>query len=351
MLAAPWAWTFRAQLFALPLFTGLVWLLASEARRPSRRVYLALPLLVVWANLHGSVVLGAVLTMTLAAIELVSRRDLPLRRGLALLLLAPLAVLATPYGPIETARYYRFMLTDPPFASRVIEWQPSDLGADTLVFYALATLAVVVVVLGRRRLQAFDVVALALTFVGAVLAIRGIPWFALTSMILLPVALGSVLEGSAAVVRSGLNRGLAVGAVAVVAVAVAVAVARDASWYESEWPNGALSAVAEVAADPSERVLATDRHADWLLWKVPGLRGRLAFDVRFELYDEAFFDRLASYKLQTGDWKALAEGYGLVVVDEKPPTTPTDGLLAEPGARKLYADDRVTVVLRPASAS
>src|SRR3990172_5118895 len=36
ILAAPWAWTIRAQVFVLPLFTALVWLLASEARSPSR---------------------------------------------------------------------------------------------------------------------------------------------------------------------------------------------------------------------------------------------------------------------------------------------------------------------------
>ncbi|MBA2424817.1 MAG: hypothetical protein H0V58_05600, partial [Actinobacteria bacterium] len=55
LLAAPWTFTIRAQVFALPLFTALIWLLASEARKPSRRVYLVFPLLVVWANIHGSV--------------------------------------------------------------------------------------------------------------------------------------------------------------------------------------------------------------------------------------------------------------------------------------------------------
>ena len=43
ILAAPWAWTIRAQVFVLPLFTTLVWLLASEARRPSKRVYIRDP--------------------------------------------------------------------------------------------------------------------------------------------------------------------------------------------------------------------------------------------------------------------------------------------------------------------
>ena len=122
LVAAPWAWSIRAQMLALPLYTGLLWLLASEARRPTRRIWLALPLLVVWANVHGSVALGALLVMLLGAYELVARRGATWPRSLALLLLAPLAVLATPYGPVETARYYHLLLVDPPFAGRVTEW-------------------------------------------------------------------------------------------------------------------------------------------------------------------------------------------------------------------------------------
>ena len=348
ILAAPWAWTIRAQVFALPFFTGLVWLLASEARRPSRRVYLAIPLLVVWANLHGSVALGALLTMVLATVELVAGKGRSVRRSASLLLFAPLAVLATPYGPIDTARYYRLMMLDPPFADRVSEWQPSDPDWNTLVFYVLAALAVGVVVWGRRRLTTFDVVTLGLTFVGALTALRGIAWFALACMVLLPVALGRSLEGASAPIRGRLNRGLALGAGAVVATVVLLSLFRSASWYERSWPNTAVESVRVAASDPTARVFATDRHADWLLWKLPELRGRIAYDVRFELYEPSFFDRLAAYHSEQGPgWKAIADGYEVVVVDEKG-VSHSDEVLAEPGARAVYTDDRVTVVVRRA---
>jgi hypothetical protein len=349
ILAAPWAWTIRAQVFTLPLYTGLVWLLASEARRPSRRVYLALPVLIVWGNLHGSAALGALLVCLLAGIELVSSRGRSLARSAILAVLAPLAVLVTPYGPLDAARYYRLMLLDPPFADRVTEWQPSDPAWDTLVFYALAAIALGVAIWGRRRLTAFDLATLALTFAGAVSAIRGIPWFALACMVLLPVAIGMRLEGAAAPVRKGVNRALAAGAAIVLGVVVSVLLVRDESWFERSWPNSALPALREAASDPSVRVFATDRHADWLLWKVPGLRGRIAYDVRFELYDAAFFDRLLEYKTQRGDWKAIATGYAIVVLDEKSSLNHTRDFLAEPGARKLYEDDVIAVVRRLAS--
>lgn len=347
ILAAPWAWTIRAQVFCLPLFTGLVWLLASEARRPSRKAYLAIPLLVVWANLHGSVALGALLTMLLAVIELVRSRGRTALRSALLLVLAPLAALVTPYDPLDTARYYRLMLLDPPFADHVSEWQRSNPDWNTLVFYVLAAAALGLAVWGRKRLTAFDLATLALTFVGAVLAIRGIPWFALSCMVLLPVAIGRALEGGAAPVRSGVNRSLAAGALVVLGAVIAVTLLREPSWFERKWPNDALPAVRSAASDPRSLVFATDRHADWLLWKIPDLRGRIAYDVRFELYEPSFFDRLVDYHGEEGaDWKSLADGYDVVVVDELG-TSHTADFLKEPRARALYRDDKVTVVLRP----
>jgi hypothetical protein len=48
----------RVQLFSLLLFPILVALLRAESRRPSRRIWLLVPLLALWANLHGTVLLG-----------------------------------------------------------------------------------------------------------------------------------------------------------------------------------------------------------------------------------------------------------------------------------------------------
>src|SRR5581483_8964531 len=51
----------RAQLFSLALFPVLAAILRDDARRPSRRIWLAPPLLALWANLHGGVLVGAAL--------------------------------------------------------------------------------------------------------------------------------------------------------------------------------------------------------------------------------------------------------------------------------------------------
>ena len=78
LVAAPWAWSIRAQMLALALYTSMLWLLATQGPAADEpRVRLALPLLVVWANVHGGVALGVLLVMLLGAYELVRSRGGP----------------------------------------------------------------------------------------------------------------------------------------------------------------------------------------------------------------------------------------------------------------------------------
>ncbi len=347
VIAAPFAWTIRAQIFALPVFTGLLWLLASEARRPSQRVYLAFPLLVVWANLHGSASLGALLTMLLGAIELISSRGRSGLRSVLLLVLPPLAVLATPYGPLTTARYYHLMLVDPPFDRNVTEWQWADPDLDTLGFYVLSAFALVVVLTRWRRLRVFDGVTLALTFVGAVWAIRGIPWFALACMVLLPAAIGRALEGKPAPIRRRFNRSLSAGAAAILLAVVVASLVRDPSWYERRWPAASVHELVATAAGSDGRVFAATRYGDWLLWKEPSLRGRIAYDVRFEILDTETFLRVARFRVEQGDdWKTVADGYDVFVLESDAEPSSVPDFVSEPGARTLHRDDEITVVQR-----
>ena len=349
LLAAPWTFTIRAQVYALPLYTALIWLLASEARRPTWRAYLVLPLLVVWTNLHGSAALAALLTMMLGAIELLRSRGRSGLRSVLLIVLPPLAVLVTPYGPVATVRYYHLLLVDPPFGRELVtEWRRSDPGFDTLFFYVLAAIALLVVVIGRRRLGLFDFATLGFTFAGAVLAIRGIPWFSLACLVLVPVAIGRKLEGRTPRPRRALDGALALGAVTLLAIVAVFALARDDSWYDQKWPEGAVTATRDALSSPDTRVFATSRDADWILWRLPELRGRIAYDVRFEIYDRETFESIVRFRGEQGDdWKSLADGYEIIVLEtHQEPSSHVEDFLAEPHARALYTNDRVTVIQR-----
>ena len=139
---------------------------------------------------------------------------------------------------------------------------------------------------------------LGVTLVGAVQAVRGVIWFALAAAAILPVALDGLLT-RADVAAPTVNRIISLAALAGLAVALVVTLVRPASWFASEWPEDRSRQCGQRPATPGTRLWATDGTADWLLWRIPDLRGRIAYDVRFELYDEPALDDLVAYGKRT----------------------------------------------------
>ena len=344
VIAGPWGWTIRAQSVALPLYAGALWVLVDASRNGvRRRTLFVLPVLVLWANLHGSVVLGAGLTVLLGIVELVRSRRLAWI-PVALVVLAPLCVLASPYGT-KLVAYYNLMLVDAPFAPILREWQWSSPSATTTLFWVLALVGAALLAFRRcrSRLTFYELAVLAVTFAGAVQAVRGVIWFALACAAILPVALDGLLTKED-VAAPKVNRIISLAALAGLALATLAFVARPPSWFVSDWPEARVAAVREATREPSVRVWATDGTADWLLWRIPDLRGRLAYDVRFELYDAETIERLSRYGRREGaDWISLADGYDVVIVDE---AAHLRAHLAEPGARLAYKDTEIALVSR-----
>jgi hypothetical protein len=105
----------RAQMFSLPLFALLVLLLRAEARSPSRRVWLVVPLVALWSNLHGAVLAGLLVFTVYVLVE---------RRGaIAVLVAAWAALFATP-ALARTGDYYWTVLHSEPAASGFGLWAP-----------------------------------------------------------------------------------------------------------------------------------------------------------------------------------------------------------------------------------
>ena len=225
--------------------------------------------------------------MLLGAYELIRSRGRSWLRSGALLLLAPLMPLVTPYGPVETVRYYHLLLVDPPFAGRVTEWQWAEPEAKTIAFYALFAIAAVMVWLGRRRLTGFDVAVLVLTFAGGLTAIRGIVWFALACMVFVPVAIGHKLESKKrGEPRRGLNSRSPPGSPSRCSPSQRSLFSARRVVVRGVLADAKQSRPSGRSSTDDDRVFAPDRFSDWMLFKIPELRGRMAYDVRFELYDE-----------------------------------------------------------------
>jgi len=322
----------RAQSFAYALFVWLAWLLIADVRAPSRRVFLVFPLLIAWANLHGSVILGAGLVGLRGALLLFERRRL---RG-AVLTLAPVACLfASPYG-LSLLGYYRDTALNPSFSRIVTEWQRSTPSLLTASFYALAFVGMWLVGRHGGRITRYEKLALLLTLIAGMLALRNMVWFCYLALIVLPTPLRDTLAERPAGERPRFKSAIALAAcVALIGVSATTA-ARPNSWYAGKtYPDAAARAVADVAAsEPSARIFADLPYADWLLWKQPALAGRVAYDARLELLRRARLQQLYDWTNRSGPrWETAIQGSRVLVLDRR---NVTSAFSAGDHARRLY---------------
>ena len=337
----PVAAVMRTQSFALPLFTATLWLLLDDARRPSRRVFVTLPLIVLWANLHGSVLLGAGL-VALAGLVTMARARGPNARGLALTFLPWLCLFASPYAT-DLPAYYRKVLVGGDFSHLVTEWAPTTL--------QLVTVPVFVLVLGGlwllgrkgREIPVFDQLAFLAMAVIAFQAIRNIAWFALVALAVLPPLVDRLRSPVDEPRR--LNRILAVSMLAFTGVALVGVAAKPTSWFTHAFPAGAARAAAR-AAGPSGRVWATSAYGDWLLWSEPQLAGRVAFDARFELLTRSQLEEIARIQSAAGDWRAALRGYRVFVLGPGPDATLEHALQRAFDAHVVFRSPQVVVLRR-----
>jgi hypothetical protein len=350
MLMAPWGWQLRAQSFALPLFVGVLGLVSLDPAFRRRRTWLAFPLLVVWANLHGSVIVGAAIVtiagLTALARALAGRRNVAGWRMTSLIVLPWACVLCSPYA-LDLPAYYRLLLIDSPVSKVIREWQAPTPSGWMLFFFATAVATVAIVVWQRRRLAVADICVLALTLVGSLRSTRGIVWFALAAAVLLPVAMDGAFGGDRGTVRRRLGVMLSVGFGGVALVALVATVTRPASWFVQSWPSQALPRIAAATRDAGGRAaFPSDKHADWLLWSAPELRGRVAYDVRFELLTDAEIRAIVRYKSLGSGWNQAFDGYRVVLVDRL--DTPRHSrALAALGAQRVFRSRTLDVLVLP----
>jgi hypothetical protein len=353
---APWALQMRAQTFSELLFVVVLWLLAADSRSPSRRVLFVLPLLVLWANMHGAVVFAASLVVLRGCTFFVDQIRRPsgarvlgwVPRVIALVFGPLLCLFASPYG-LSLGGYYRSLLGNPVLREFVDEWGPSTPSPKTGLFYAVAFVTIWLLGRYRGRLTGFEQMTLILTLVVGVSAVRSIVWFGLAGLILIP----QLADGALA--RLEFRSFQRVPATLLVALSLLVALAttafaatRPSAWYTSAWPKERATRIASLAAcNHSTRIFADDRYADWLLWSAPQLRGRVAYDVRFELFQPGQFLDLFKYRNQTGDdWRDAANGYDLIAFDRGLGEPVLKGMIDD-GFKQIYQDAALVLLARP----
>lgn len=325
-LAGPSAGLVRTQSLAIPLFGLILWLILRDPDLRDRASLWTLPLLCLWANIHGSVLLGTALVAAhgLQALVRTGWRRLPA----ALLALAPLTVFASPYA-LSLPRYYHTMLLAPPYGRHIVEWQRTTPSTAPLFFGVAAVCALLICVRGRR-LRPIDAIVLALTFASALSAVRLTLWFGIAALAIMPPLTSGKKSRASEFARP------AAGLVTAALLAVSVL---GLAWVSQHDYESSSSVVAALRAQPATaRVLPVYNLADWVLWTAPNLRGRVELDARAEL-------------LRKNEWHyvddfdpAFVRHYTLVVEDRS--SMAARIVKADPRWRRIASGDGVILLQR-----
>jgi hypothetical protein len=307
-------WFARAQSFSVLCFGLLAWLLTRDDGRLDREVFLVIPLIGVWTNLHAAVLVGAGICVVYAISCLVQSgpRARPLvRRALALSGGACLACLAT---PVVTGLpwYLRQTMDNPDFRRFLPEWHETTFsGSPIFMLGAFAAFAITACAPIARR----DKLIVWLLTIAGFTAWRSELWACLSWLVVLPQALELLRPVSPG---RWLRRGsIALALIAVLALVAGLAQAayNGGSRFARAWPRPAAAIVeSAVRQDPQLKVYADQPVSDWLLYEAPAVRGRLAIDGRFEVFDHRTFeevDGLSRYPVRIAPRIAAEDMYVL----------------------------------------
>lgn len=287
----------RVQMFSLLLFPVLLVLLRAEFRRPSWRLWLVVPLLALWSNLHGAALLG--LLVVIVYLVLGRARLEPLCAA-AVGLASLVALCLTPAG-IGTISYYHGLLTNVAVQRGEGLWGPLSLTAPADIVTVLCA-----VVLGvyawRARPPLWEAVMIGVLAVLTVKASRDGVWLLFAIVVpaakplgvpaaadrarrwqgLAPIAAAaSLLVLGFAVVRGPVAEGVSP---ALLARAVALAHGSPVLAADGIDEQVALAGGRIWVGNPIDAFSAREQSAylDWLLGKADG-RSALAAPVRIVL--------------------------------------------------------------------
>jgi hypothetical protein len=173
----------RVQLFSLPLFAATALLLRAESRRRSRYVWLLVPLVALWSNLHGAVLTGVLVASVYLVVERARHERLT---SLGVLLASWGALFATP-AFLRTGDYYLGVLHSEPAAHGLGLWAPLSLRSTLDVVFVAFAVPLLLLAL-RARPRAWELVCLVLLAAATVHASRNSVWVAL--FVAVPAACG-----------------------------------------------------------------------------------------------------------------------------------------------------------------
>ena len=379
-LATAPTWGVRPQMISLLLTSVFLWVLdrwlvivsreaakqsPSNAEARSKSIWILVPLMLLWVNLHSGYALGlAVIAVYLIGefvSHLASRPAPPITHHspfvtLSLVFVACLVVV--PLNPNGATMYvYPFeTLTSRAMQAYIQEWFSPDfhlIEFQPFAWLLLATLAAVG--LSGKRIALTQILLLVGSGYAGLRSARNIPIFAIIAAPILAEHLWRIVEtrgwatalaGSAQTLRrmSILNWTILLVVLAAGIARVEIVFANQGATERAKFPAAAVDFL------QTQKVTGTIFNSyDWggyLIWRLYP-RARVFIDGRADAYGDAFIENvyLKAYRGGT-DWRAPLDRYNVRVVLIEP-TAPLAARLAQDTAwKKAYADSQAVVFER-----
>lgn len=329
----------RPHVLVLPVMVTWAAALVRCMDRGGPPPYWALPLLVLWTNLHGSVVLalGLIGPAVLEALLREQRSEWlrVLLRWLPFTALAVAASCLTPHGP-EPLLMPLTTLGLGSALAWIAEWRPQDFshigGFELLLLAGIFALARGVTLPVVRALVVIGLLHFALA------QIRNMDLLAMLAPLYLAAPLGRKFGGPTRDDAEGWSRGVKLAAVGVVVAMSGLALARDIRPAPIITPQ---AAIAEAGLAKAGRVLNDYSFGGYLIFAgIPTF-----IDGRGELYGGPFIDRYnrALALTDLGDFLKLLDEYDIGATLLAPRTPAVAMLDRLPQWQRVYSDDVAVV--------
>ena len=316
---------------------------------------LALPLFVLWTNLHGLYIVGIGVVGAYGLFTLLGRTALAGHRrwAVAAVALAVVGAMLTPAGPLGVL--YPLRYGQEWGLANIQEWQSPDFHSPA--HWPLIALIVALILNGGRATSGWLQLVAYVGTVMALVALRNGPVAAVLAVPTLALGLEDRLRGWRRAPRQLRPREALGRRVIEVVVAVAIAAAGFAIFLpqamgttqeEQQMDAGyPVQAVDLLARDhPDARVLPEYGWGGYLIYRLYDDGGRVFVDGRNDMYAEQVLDDYTAISRADPGWEALADAYGVDAMLFPPSQPITRGPAEAAGWCEAFRDEDSVLMLR-----
>jgi len=333
------------------LFLGLL-LAGLVTMRPEHRwrTWLAVPLFVLWANVHGLYVIGLGVLALYVLFTVIGRTPMAPRRWemVGLLAAAFAASMLTPAGPAGLLYPLRYVDAGDWGLSHISEWQSPDFHDPAQL--GLLGLIVAILANGMRATPAWLIGMAACGMVGAMLATRNVPLAGLLALPTLALGLGDRLRKRVVPRRGHVQLARRVMEMSVAALILAAtliivpglpAVAGHVV-IPRTFPVAAVDRLEEI--DPDARVVAEYQWGGYVTHRLFDAGALVFVDGRNDMYEEQILEDFVAIRNAEEGWERLLAEYGADAILLPPHAALVSGAVQDAGWCEAHRDE-VAVLL------